>query len=196
MHGHGRELLALGRYDEAEERLLEALARARRIEGPDHPSTLRTERSFATLRLAKGRNEEALAILESNVAATRRAEENAHALGTALALLGQALNALERYVEAEAAFGEALPLIEQALPEPHPDLAEARSHRGTALAGLGRFEDAESLLINAYRSLSTIEDLDPERTARAAGRVADFYGRRRDDAEASAWRERAHPNTR
>jgi tetratricopeptide (TPR) repeat protein len=175
LHGHGDELLALGRYAEAEERLTDALAREKRIEGPERPKTLEVERSVARLRLAEGHAKEALWILESNIAGTRNAEGNTLELGYALALLGETLNALERYEEAEEALAEALSLLGSELPETHPDLAEARSHRGTALAGLGRFDEAEPLLLEAHRALAAVERLDPERVSRAAERLADFH---------------------
>ncbi len=130
---HVLELMALGRYDEANEQLTLALDRERRLAGDTHPDTLAYERSLARLRLAEGRSEEALRILERNVAATRAASEDpldlAEALmldGEALMLDGEALQAVGRRDESEAVLAEALTLLEATLPEDHPDLVRTR----------------------------------------------------------------------
>ena len=68
LHGHGLQLLALERYDEANQQLTLALERERRLMGAQHADALACERSLVRLRLAEGRSEDALRMVERNVA--------------------------------------------------------------------------------------------------------------------------------
>jgi serine/threonine protein kinase len=138
LHGHGLELMALGRHDEAERQLTLALARQRRLLGDGHPRTLAYERSLIRLRLAQGRTEEALAMIEENVAATRTVTEARLGLGDALALYGEALQAMGRTSESETVLARALELLQSGLPDEHPDAARARELLAVARSSSGR----------------------------------------------------------
>ncbi len=135
LRGHGIELMALGRYDEANEQLTLALDRERRLRD-EHPPTLAYERSLARLRLAEGRSEEALQILERNVAAVRTAPNDPLDLADALMLFGEALQAVGRTGESEAVLDEALLLLAPALPDNHPDIARTRELLDLARTGI------------------------------------------------------------
>jgi len=136
LRGHGMQLLALGRYDEADPQLTLALDRQRARLGDDHPLALAYERSLIRLRLAQGRTDEALAMIEDNVAATRTLPEARLGLGDALTLQGEVLQAMGSVSESEPVLAEALELLQSGLPDEHPDVARARG-----LLAVGRSAD-------------------------------------------------------
>jgi len=119
--------MALGRYDEAERQLTTALERERRLQGNEHKDTLAYERSLARLRIAEGRFDEALVILERNIALVRAGSENPLELADALMLSGEALQGAGRRAESGPVLNEALALFEEALPDDHPDIERTRA---------------------------------------------------------------------
>ena len=112
-----------GRHEEADEQLTAALERERRLQGNEHSDTLAYERSLARLRVAEDRFDEALVILERNVAMVRAGSENPLELADALMLYGEALQGAGRRAESEPVLTEALALFEAALPDDHRDVA-------------------------------------------------------------------------
>ncbi len=102
--------------------------------GAEHADALACERSLVRLRLAEGRSEDALRMVERNVAGTRSAHDPL-GLGDALLLYGEALQAVGRPAESESVLTEALTLLEPALPDTHPDLVQTRDLLASARSG-------------------------------------------------------------
>jgi tetratricopeptide (TPR) repeat protein len=98
-------------------------------------------------------------------------------LYTASALLGKGRiqMALGRPDSAEVLFRSAVKIRERDLSADDWELAYARSHLGWSLALLSRFEEAEPLLIGAYKRLSEVHGSAYRLTREAAGHVAELY---------------------
>jgi tetratricopeptide (TPR) repeat protein len=89
--------------------------------------------------------------------------------------LGRFLIEQERFGEAEPQLREGLELYQRHLPPNHVWTSEARGLLGTCLGNLGRFEEAEGLLIQSYEALRAAGDSEKRRTEDALERLVDLY---------------------
>ena len=83
----------------------------------------------------------------------------------------------DRHAEAEALLLEALVLRRNTWPEEHRLVQELKSSLGEALTGLGRFEEAETLLQEAHARFLEDRGPDDPRTITTARRLEDLRGR-------------------
>jgi tetratricopeptide (TPR) repeat protein len=81
-------------------------------------------------------------------------------LGAALASLTQSLISQQKFAEAEAFARESLAIREQSTPDDWRTF-NSRSLLGGSLLGLGRFDEAEPLLLSAYEGMKRQEDKIP-----------------------------------
>ena len=70
---------------------------------------------------------------------------------------------------------EALALRQHALPEGHWHIAEAQSLLGRCLTGLGRYDEAEPLLLAAYAGLQATRGDQDAHTAQAREALVALY---------------------
>jgi len=80
-----------------------------------------------------------------------------------------------RPTAAEPLFRRALAIRRAALPEGHRDIGEALSDLGACLTDLGRYAEAESVLVEGHRILVAAEGTDARRTRRVEARLALLY---------------------
>lgn len=167
---------AMGDHERAELYLREALAIREQILAPDHPNLGTTLNNLASTLEYRGRYDEAAELYR------RAAEIYGRSLGprhrfTAIAIsnLAQALRGTGDLQEAHDRYLEALSILEEVHPSNHQELAHNRSRFGGVLVALGRYDEAESLLMVAYEAL--LAGLGPEhpRTRDAARRLAELY---------------------
>ncbi len=127
-------------------------------------------------------------------------------LGGLASRLGESLmtdDALERslvergrkYI-ADGEFADAARLLrvclltrQKELPAEHWLIADTRSLLGEAVAGQGRFDEAEPLLLDGYAGLKTDREAPLERKREAALRIVRFYESWRKPEKAREWRQ-------
>jgi hypothetical protein len=71
-----------------------------------------------------------------------------------------------------------------ALPDGHWRTAVAESAEGAALAGLGRYAEAENLLVSSHRTLSSDAGVPPMFVSQASERLASVYEARGEPEKA------------
>jgi tetratricopeptide (TPR) repeat protein len=143
-----------GKREAAVDMLREALDMRRRTLGPDHPDVAASGTSLAYWLTDAGRYEEAAALVEESLAIRERAlgPEHPQFAGT-LTVKANLMLATQRYEEARAAAAEAQRVLRLSLPDDSWQVAAARSTEGAALARLGDFAAAESLLLASLPGL-------------------------------------------
>ena len=81
----------------------------------------------------------------------------------------------DRPAAAEPFYRRALELRRASLPPEHTQIGEATGHLGATLTALGRFAEAQSLLIESYEIYRAADGDDAGRTRNAAERLARLY---------------------
>ncbi len=181
-----------GNLQEAEALLRENLEQRRRLLGDDHPKTLVSIHNWALLLEYENRPDEADPIYREELERARRGQPpDEYLIAGALAALG--LNDLRRqqFAEAEPLLRESLEIRRRILVEPRTDvwtLYNTMSSLGEALAGQGRYADAEPLFMDGYEGLRSNADHIPgairaRRIRAALDRIVGLY---------TAW-DRAEP---
>jgi hypothetical protein len=110
--------------------------------------------------------------------------------GTAstLAWLGKLLVARGDPQGAEPLLREALASRQAAFPPDDWRVAEAGSLLGGGLVALGRYAEAEPLVVEGYRTLKQKRGAAYRRSRQALGRVVELYDAWGRSAEAARWR--------
>ncbi len=99
----------------------------------------------------------------------------------------------DRFDEAASIYEEVLSLRQEHFDESHTLVIEAKSAYGAALTGVGRLEEAEPLIIEAYERFLADRGADHQRTQRAAYRLSRLYSAMGDEEQAATFLERAGP---
>ncbi len=153
-------------------RMLRESVEMRRLkQGPEHPDVAGGETSLAYWLTATGEFAEARRLLADALAIRRKALGGEHPrVGATLATQANLFVAERRYQAALEAATESLRILRLNLPENHWQVAMAQNVQGAALVGLGRYAQAEKLLLASLPSLagSPIHDLPQQGRARLA----------------------------
>jgi eukaryotic-like serine/threonine-protein kinase len=148
----GRTLIRTGEFDEAEEYLIKALQINRRIHGDTHLETGRAKWALATLYHARGEYDSAGRWYKETLAVLRAALGDNHVMvGQILQEYGDIyrLSTHQDFIKAEQIFRSSLEIFESA-ERVHPErLIVSRRKLGATLTELGRFEQAEELLLES-----------------------------------------------
>ncbi|MCP4590840.1 MAG: tetratricopeptide repeat protein [bacterium] len=96
----------------------------------------------------------------------------------------------ERFGEAAAQLRACLATRQKELPQKHWLIGDARSRLGEAIAGEGRYADAEPLLIGGFELMTQDPDVPPTQARRAVERIIQLYEVWGKPAQVSAWRTR------
>ena len=184
LHNLAVTLWGTGDLDEAETLLREALALEHQRLGDDHLDVAIRRRLVAALLRKKGDHDEAERLY-------RRALDvlpPGH-LQRGLALLGFGSLRMDRadHDEAGPLLREALVIVQQTLPG-HWFIAQAQSRLGGCLTALGRFDEAEPLLLDGYAGLQAALSDQDERTVQARAYLAAFYAASGQSAKIAAYR--------
>ena len=141
--------------------------------------------------------EDANGLLSESISAYRAAEDMEPAdLAHALIYLGHCLVHVERFAEAEPIIRESIEIRSRVLEgERRWLITNSESILGECLAGQGRFEEAEGLLVGSYEELraSILVPADNQRLARE--RLVDLYERWGRVDEAAKYRAPASVNS-
>jgi tetratricopeptide (TPR) repeat protein len=141
----GLRALDLGRVDEAEVRLAEALEQAREFGPADYRLNLSLNTLGGIHRL-RGNFDEAARLYRAALEVTQRAVGPNHPdLAASLATLGRLYQEQGAYTEAEAAFGRAQAILVDAFGPNHPNVAMGLNDLARLRHSMGNFARAESL---------------------------------------------------
>ena len=139
---------AKGDRKEAIQMLRDSVEMRRRELGPEHPDVAGGDTSLAYWLTSTGDYAEAEKLLEEALAIRRKALGDEHPrVGATLATQANLLVAERRYDNALEVSNEALRILRLNLPEDHWQVAMTKSVQGAALTGLGRYAEAEKLLL-------------------------------------------------
>jgi tetratricopeptide (TPR) repeat protein/predicted Ser/Thr protein kinase len=153
----GRVLLEQGKYPQAKEKHLRALALRQKALGPEHTAVASSLGDLGMVAGWMGEHEEALAKNEQAMALMQKALGPEHPdLIRFHVAMGAALRDLGRYEETRQQFERVCSLSEKVLGPEHPVVSTALNNLGIALNDLGRHEEA---LEKSERALAMREKL-------------------------------------
>ena len=169
-------LYAKGERRKAVDMLRESLEMNRRELSADHPTVAGGATALALWLIDERSYDEAERLVEEGLAIRRKAfgDESPQVAGT-LTVKANLLLAQRRYDDARQVAGQARRILEASLPEDHWQVAMAVNAEGAALAGLGEYKNAESLLLASLPKLAGSPLPGIENTGRA--RLASLYTR-------------------
>ena len=98
----------------------------------------------------------------------------------------------KRYAEAEKLLRKSLAIQSAILPEKNWERAKTASLLGAALAGLGRFEEGEPLVLNSYPIIRDNRKIGHRRTAEALDRIVFLYEQWGKHEKAEQWRKKKY----
>jgi tetratricopeptide (TPR) repeat protein len=146
----------------------------RRELGPEHPDVARSGALLAYWLIDAGSFDEAEQLVDEALAIRRKVmgDESADVAAT-YTLRANLMLAERRFDEALKEAAEARRILALSLPDDHWRVAMAKNTQGAALTGLGRYKEAEPLLVGSLEQLygSPVPDLP----ARGRSRLVDLY---------------------
>jgi len=185
----GRLYGDMGRLDEAENYLREAVDIAVRLRGPTHTFTAYDIVNLANLLTMKGENDEAQALFETALEIYgANLDEDHPYIASASAGFAALLNQMQLPDESLVHTQRALDICAASLPEGHWLAASANSVRGESLMLLGQLEQAEPLLLEGYAGVAEARPRD-RITKNAVRRLVDFYVATDNPDEAERFRQ-------
>lgn len=150
----GNQLAAQGRYEEAEDRYVEAIEEAKTF-GPKDTRLATSLNNLASLYQAQGKYTQAELLYQQSLGCLEGALGPEHPfLAAALTNLAWLYYATAQYDQAEPLYRRSLAIIEKASGPEHPSSVEVLNNLGALLAAQGRYAEAEPLFL---RSLSIRE---------------------------------------
>jgi tetratricopeptide (TPR) repeat protein/predicted Ser/Thr protein kinase len=184
--------VAQGNFSRAEPLLVQALTMARRVLGDDHPDTLAITNSVAELNWRQSKFAEAESLFQKVLEGRRRVLGVAHpATIRALVSLGELDLAQNRYIEAERLLREAVTGQGKTSPNNWRPFY-TQSLLGASLAGLGRYAEAEPMLVSGLEGMLQRRDSMPYENLpvllKARERIVGLYEEWGKPAEAARWK--------
>jgi len=165
-----------GKLEEAEPVYRDALAITRRTLGDQHPGLVVGIGNLAQLLIEMKEYDEAEALLRESLAIARSAwgEDDLQVAHAHRALGGLEVER-DRPAEAVAHLELALEILQNKLPTDHPEVVYAQADSGRALTQLGRYRDAERLLLYAYNAFLKGYGADDDDVLEFAEWLAELY---------------------
>jgi tetratricopeptide (TPR) repeat protein len=167
-------LYAKGDRAQAIQMLRDSIAMSRLALGAEHPDVASGASNLAYWLTSAHEYDEAAQLLDEALATRRKALGNDHPqVASTLTVQANLFVARKQYKQALDGTTEALRILALSLPDDHWLVAMARNVQGAALSGLGRYPEAEKLLLSSLPGLtgSPIADL-PQR---GRARLAEMY---------------------
>jgi tetratricopeptide (TPR) repeat protein len=172
-------LYAKGEHRAAIEMLRESLDMNRRELPADHNTIASVATGLANLLIGERGYAEAERLVEESLGIRRRTlGDESPQVGGSLTVKANLLVARRQFAEARQVAAQARRILEAKLPEDHWQVAMAQNAEGAALAGLGDYQEAESLLLSSLPRLGGSPLPGLEKTGRE--RLARLY---------TAWRK-------
>ena len=176
-------LYAKGEHRAAIDMLRESLDMNRRELPADHNTTASVATGLANLLIGERSYAEAERLVEESLEIRRRTLGDASPqVGGSLTVKANLLVARRQFAEARQVAAQARSILEAKLPNDHWQVAMAQNAEGAALAGLGQYETAESLLLSSLPNLGGSPLPGLEKTGRE--RLASLYTRWRKPEKA------------
>jgi tetratricopeptide (TPR) repeat protein len=167
-------LYAKGEHRAAIDMLRESLDMNRRELPADHNTTASVATGLANLLIGERGYAEAERLVEESLSIRRRTlGEESPQVGGSLTVKANLLVARRQFAEARQVAAQARRILEAKLPNDHWQVAMAQNAEGAALAGLGDYKDAESLLLSSLPRLGGSPLPGLEKTGRE--RLARLY---------------------
>ncbi len=150
--------------------------------------------NLASMYTRQDRHEDALPVYQE-VLAILDAKYGPNTINAVVSLnnIASSLTFASRYDDALDVRDEAERRAALALPQGHPAFARLANSRGLLYQRMGRFDEAEALLLQAHRSLSELPGVPQELVRSSAADVHQFYEQVGPPEEASRWAELAQP---
>lgn len=165
-----------GDYEAAEPIFREVLHLRRTLLGPHHPALSITLDSYAALLKASGKYDEAVRAQREAIAVARAAHGAEHfAVFITTSKLAGIFQARGDAVRARDLYEEALALGMRVLPDDNLHLVLTRMSLGTCLTDLGRYAEAEPLLLDSYERLREMQGPESNFTSAAQKHLAALY---------------------
>ena len=185
----------LERFDEAEPELRKTLAGRREVYGVDKKTTLNAMWNLADLLSKIGKLEKAEKLERERLEITRQAlPDDDGWIASSVTGLAYVLNKRGKYDEAEPLLREALELRRK-MKSPSWSVGSLSTRLGESLAGQGRFDAAEPLVLSGYRQIEdNFEDMpDNWKSLRvdALKRIVALYEAWGKPDEAAKWAAKA-----
>lgn len=193
-HLSGRDLAevcaVMGRTDEAEKLLLDAISGFRQHFDENHAIVLLTREYYAQLLMDLGRLEEALTICVNCVKAMRsRPNPDPIELASSLATLGKCQLLNSKFEDAEVSFRESTELFTKYVPEAWPAFV-FKSKIGVALTGQKKFAEAEPILLESIEGLKARRAATPsELYVETIQAIINLYVAMDKSEESERWRK-------
>ncbi len=168
---------AMGDYGAAEPLYREALDMRKRMLGDEHPEVARSMNNLGGFLKDKGDPAAAEPLFRQALAIRRKVLGDDHPdVASSLVWLGLLLTETGRAREAEPMLREAAAIRREKLPA-HWRTAEAENSLGACLLELGRYAEAESLLVRSQAALEGDPSPTPRMKKRALERLVLLYER-------------------
>ncbi|HVT59661.1 MAG TPA: tetratricopeptide repeat protein [Thermoanaerobaculia bacterium] len=184
-------LVQLGKHDEAENVLRESLALHRKLLGPNDRTVSMNLHNLALLLLRKGKAAEAESLMREALSIARRnfGDDGPNSLGETHGL-GIILEAEGRCREAEELARRGLSSGRHFFPSDSLAVALFESLLGGTLVCLGRFDEAEPLLLHSHAILLSSRGRGPqsEEVQDSLRRLVTLYERRGEAGRAAQYR--------
>ena len=144
------QLVREGKYGEATPMAHEALARAERVLGGEHPETLAAINNLATLYYTQGGYDRAEALYKRVLAVREKTLGPEHpGVAESLNNLAELYKTQARHAEAEPLYKRALAIIEKIEGPEHPNAAVTLDNLAALQLAQGRYAEAEPLMKRA-----------------------------------------------
>ena len=191
MNALGAVLISSGDLDAAEELYLELIDIYRRLHGERHTMVARSIHNLASVLTSKRELTRAETRLREALDMNRELLEQGHpVIGLTLYNLANVLLLQRtRPDEAETVAKESVEILAGSLPENHWRLAIAKSVWGQALLDLGRFDEAEPLVLEAHPLIETARGKTTASTRESLARVVRLYEQTGRDELAEPYRQ-------
>ena len=163
-HTIGQMFARLGRFDEADTQLREALTLRRQLFGDDHEQIADTLNALGEVRYDRGDFDGAERLYDEALRMRRRLFGPQHAaVATSLDNLGNIYQERGDWEEAEQAYRDALAIRREVLGPDHKDVASSLNNVGTSLHDREAYADAEEMYMESLAiSRRVLGDNHPE----------------------------------
>jgi tetratricopeptide (TPR) repeat protein/tRNA A-37 threonylcarbamoyl transferase component Bud32 len=185
-----------GKYEQAEALYSESIDGRRRTLGEHNPDTLISMNDFAALLERRGDLVRARDLFAKVLEARRQVLGPEHPVtASTLVSLGRVLSKQQQYTEAEPPLREALRVLEKKTPEAWTRF-NGENMLGAALAGQGKYQEAEPMLLSGYEGLVARESSIPFplliNIEQAGQRIVQLYRDWGKAEQVTAWQKKLH----
>ena len=157
--------------------------------GEAHRDTLASLGELASLYRLQQRYDEAESLLVKAVEIARRAlGDDDLAVGTYLYDLANLKKTRGEIAQAEPLVREALRIKRATLPKDHLEVAMMESFLGGCLTDLGRYDEAEALLVESYPAIRAVNGVQGRKTRGALQRIIRLFEVQGETDLAAEWR--------